>query len=57
MESYWTNLGESPQGIIALYHDHGTSGQFHSELESDLGIERFPFADYTTNQLFLALGA
>ena len=56
VESYWTNLGESPQDIIALYKDHGTSEQFHSEIKSDLGIERFPSASYATNQLFLALG-
>jgi len=57
VESYWTNLGESPADVIALYHDHGTSEQFHSELKSDMGIERFPSADYATNQLILALGA
>jgi len=57
VESYWTNLGEPPQDIIALYHDHGTSEQYHSEIKSDLGIERFPSADYATNQLILALGA
>lgn len=57
VESYWTNLGEPPEDIIALYHDHGTSEQFHSEIKSDLGIERFPSADFATNRLILALGA
>jgi hypothetical protein len=57
VESYWTNLGEPPQDIISLYHDHGTSEQFHSEIKSDLGLERFPSGDYATNQLILALGA
>jgi hypothetical protein len=57
VESYWTNLGESPQDVIALYHDHGTSEQFHSEIKSDLSIERFPSRSFATNRLFLALGA
>ena len=57
VESYWTNLAESPADVVSLYHDHGTSEQFHSELKSDMGIERFPSADYATNQLVLALGA
>jgi len=25
--------------IIKLYHDHGTSEQFHSELKTDLDLE------------------
>jgi hypothetical protein len=57
VESYWTNLGESPQDTIALYHSHGTSEQFHSELKSDIGIERFPSHSYAVNQLILGLGA
>ena len=57
VESYWTNLGESPEDVIKLYHDHGTSEQFHSELKSDMGIERFPSRSYEVNKLFLALGA
>lgn len=57
IESYWTNLGESAADVIALYHAHGTSEQFHSELKNDLSLERFPSCSYATNQLILALGA
>lgn len=57
VESYWTNLGETPEDIISLYHDHGTSEQYHSEIKSDLGIERFPSHHFETNRLILALGA
>ena len=57
VESYWTNLGEAPEDVIDLYHDHGTSEQFHSEIKSDMGIERFPSNNYEVNKLFLALGA
>ena len=42
VETYWTNLGEDAADIIELYHDHGTSEQYHSELKSDLDLERFP---------------
>ena len=57
VESYWTNLGESPADVIGLYHAHGTSEQFHSEFKSDLGLEHFPSRGFATNQLVLALGA
>jgi hypothetical protein len=56
VETYWTNLGESAADIIELYHDHGTSEQYHSELKSDLNLERFPSQSYATNALFLRLG-
>jgi hypothetical protein len=57
VDSYWVNLGESPEDIIELYHRHGTSEQFHSEIKSDMGLERFPSNVYKVNQLFLMLGA
>lgn len=57
VDTYWTNLGETPEDIIALYHDHGTSEQFHSEVKSDLNIERLPSNNYALNQLFFALGS
>ncbi len=42
IETWWTNMYESPEAVIALYHDHGTSEQYHSELKSDMGVERLP---------------
>ena len=57
VETYWTNLGEAAPDIIELYHDHGTSEQYHSELKSDLNLERFPSQSFASNQLFLRLGA
>lgn len=56
VETYWTNLGHPPEVIIGLYHDHGTSEQYHSELKSDLNLERFPSGSYEVNTLFLHLG-
>ena len=39
---YWTNLICSADEVIDLYHAHGTSEQFHSELKSDMGVEQLP---------------
>lgn len=56
VETYWiTVAGLSPQEVINLYHDHGTSEQFHSEIKSDLGLERFPSSLFSTNSLILHL--
>jgi hypothetical protein len=55
-ESYWTTLQVEPQEVIQLYHEHGTSEQFHSELKTDLDLERFPSGKFDTNELILFLG-
>jgi hypothetical protein len=55
LEVWWTNLCESPETVIALYHDHGTSEQFHSELKSDMGVERLPSGKLDVNALVLTL--
>lgn len=56
VETYWcTVAGLSPDEVIHLYHDHGTSEQFHSEIKSDLGLERFPSCHFTSNSLILHL--
>ena len=57
VELYWTNLGDPAQEVIELYHDHATSEQFHSELKTDMSIERFPSKYFEVNELFLMLGA
>ena len=36
LNMFWTNLGETDQEIIELYHAHGESEQFHSEIKSDM---------------------
>ena len=56
VDLYWTNLAVSPQEVIALYHDHATSEQFHSEIKSDMGIERFPSKSFLVNELFFMAG-
>ena len=53
VETFWTNLFESPEEVIELYHAHGTSEQFHSELKSDMGIERLPSGKFSVNSVIL----
>ncbi len=53
--SYWTNLPGEAEEIVELYHLHATSEQFHSEIKSDMDIERLPSQKFKTNQLVLAL--
>ena len=54
IEGWWTNLTLAAKKIIALYADHGTSEQFHSEFKTDLDIERLPSGKFATNALVLA---
>lgn len=55
-DTYWTTLPDNPKDIIRLYRDHGTCEQFHSELKTDLDLERFPSGKFATNELILHLG-
>jgi hypothetical protein len=57
VEGWWTSLGEvacADERIIALYCDHATSEQFHSEFKTDLDIERLPSGKFATNDLVMA---
>ena len=54
--TWWTSLKLSAKMVIELYHQHGTSEQFHSELKSDLDLERLPSGKFATNALMLSLG-
>ena len=54
-DTYWTNLIEWPETVIELYHDHGTSEQYHSELKSDMGVERLPSGKFATNGTVLQM--
>ncbi|GER72564.1 hypothetical protein BpPP18_06310 [Weizmannia acidilactici] len=55
-ETYWTTLNVPSNVIISLYHDHGTCEQFHSEIKSELDLERLPSGKYETNGLILHFG-
>jgi len=56
VETYWTSLDADVAKVIELYHEHGTSEQFHSELKTDLDLERLPSGKFKTNELVLLLG-
>jgi hypothetical protein len=55
VNSWWTNLKCEAEKVIELYHGHATSEQFHSELKSDMGIERLPSGKYAVNRIVLAV--
>lgn len=60
IEGWWTSLdhtNHSDAEIIALYKDHATSEQFHSEFKTDLDIERLPSGKFATNDLIMTLSA
>ena len=56
VNTYWTNLACAASQVCALYHDHGTSEQFHSELKSDLDIEQLPSGKLCVNRIVLLCG-
>lgn len=56
VETFWTNLWHQPAEVVELYHAHGTSEQFHSEIKTDLNLERFSSHSYAINKLQLHLG-
>lgn len=59
LEGWTTTLPErfAPHQVIALYQDHGTHEQFHSEFKTDMDLERLPSGKFDTNYLVCALAA
>jgi len=55
VEAWWTTLHLPDEKVISLYNDHATSEQFHSEIKSDMDVERLPSGKFATNALILAL--
>ncbi len=55
-DTYWVNLNLTTDEVIDLYHDHGASEQFHSELKTDMDLERLPSKYFKSNALVLLLG-
>jgi len=53
LEGWWTSLVMPEKDVIRLYEAHGTSEQFHSEIKSDLDMERLPSGKFATNALVL----
>ena len=55
INTWWTNLGIGGQKIIDQYHSHGECEQFHSEIKTDMDLERLPSRKFDTNSLMLEL--
>ena len=55
VDTWWTNLGDPDKEIIALYHAHGECEQYHSEIKTDMDMERLPSGKFKTNALVLDL--
>lgn len=53
IEGWWTSLSEAPEIVIERYQDHGTHEQFHSEIKTDLDLERLPSGKFDTNDAVL----
>ena len=54
-DTYWAPACFTEKQIIELYHKHGTSEQFHSELKSDMDVEKLPSGKFKTNSFCLLL--
>jgi hypothetical protein len=57
VETWWTSLKNPEEEIIRSYRDHATCEQFHSEIKTDIGLERFPSGKFATNAAILLLAA
>ena len=62
--TFWTSLPEpweSERGVtdaqvLQAYRDHATCEQFHSEIKTDMDLERLPSGSLKTNKLLWCLG-
>lgn len=55
VEGWDASLDVDNDVVIALYADHGTHEQFHSEFKTDLDLERLPSGKFDTNDTVLSL--
>ena len=55
VNTWWINLGWTDDQIIKSYHAHGVCEQFHSEIKTDMDVERLPSGKFATNELALEL--
>lgn len=55
IDAYWTSLDWTPEQVHEFYKKRGTSEQYHSELKSDMGVERLPSGKFDVNQQVLDL--
>lgn len=53
LEGWWTNLTAAKDKVIELYKGHALCEQYHSELKSDMDLERLPSGKFATNTLVM----
>lgn len=53
IEGWWTNLKVAKDQVIELYKGHALCEQYHSELKSDMNLERLPSGKFATNTLVM----
>ena len=53
--TYWTNTSLPDETVIDLYHAHGESEQYHSEIKTDMDVKRLPSGKFGSNKLVLEL--
>ena len=53
--TYWTNTSLPDETVIDLYHAHGESEQYHSEIKTDMDVERLTSGKFESNKLVLEL--
>ncbi len=53
--AYWTSLTAPPDDVLPWYPDHGTMEPYHSEVKTDMDLERLPSGKFATNRLVLHL--
>lgn len=55
VNTWWTNTGMTDAEVIAHYHAHGECEQYHSEIKTDMDVERLPSGKFNTNELVIEL--
>ena len=55
VETWWDNTGMTDEEVIRHYHAHGECEKFHSEIKTDMDVERLPSGKFDTNELVLEL--
>ncbi|WP_029918107.1 IS1380 family transposase [Pelobacter seleniigenes] len=54
VEGWWTSLSSDKEKVIELYQGHALCEQYHSELKTDLDLERLPSGKFATNALVMS---
>jgi len=57
LQGWWSSLDIPGTEVIDLYKHHGTHEQFHSEIKTDLDLERLPSGKFATNDAIVHLAS